>query len=117
MIVSRALIQAVRPLADHGEPVRLAPSGGRDSRLMAAVLHAAGVPFHGPHTATLMNSPYYHPFFDNRVVREFLALPAETASPGCLACGFPCRHDRRLRVPFGVTWKVRRWPGKSATTV
>lgn len=42
---AEALVQAVRPLADHGEPVRLALSGGRDSRLMAAVLHAAGVPF------------------------------------------------------------------------
>ncbi|MCW2915100.1 MAG: hypothetical protein JWN52_3168 [Actinomycetia bacterium] len=31
----------------------------------------------GSHTATLMNSPYYQPFFDNRVVREALALPAE----------------------------------------
>jgi hypothetical protein len=31
----------------------------------------------GSHTATLMNSPYYHPFLDNRVVRETLSLPAE----------------------------------------
>jgi hypothetical protein len=31
----------------------------------------------GSHTATLMNSPSYQPFFDNRVVREALALPAE----------------------------------------
>jgi hypothetical protein len=31
----------------------------------------------GSHTATLMNSPYYHPFLDNRVVREALTLPAE----------------------------------------
>ncbi|XVQ10481.1 asparagine synthase-related protein [Spirillospora sp. CA-255316] len=30
----------------------------------------------GAHTATLMNNPYYHPFFDNRAVREALALPA-----------------------------------------
>lgn len=28
----------------------------------------------GSHTAALMNAPYYHPFFDNRVVRESLAL-------------------------------------------
>jgi hypothetical protein len=42
---AEALIQAVQPLARHGEPVRLGLSGGRDSRLMAAVLHAAGVPF------------------------------------------------------------------------
>ncbi|MFI0486357.1 hypothetical protein [Actinomadura sp. 9N215] len=29
----------------------------------------------GSHSAVLMNSPYYHPFFDNRVVRDVLALP------------------------------------------
>ncbi|MFB4303133.1 hypothetical protein [Actinomadura sp. NTSP31] len=31
----------------------------------------------GSHTATLMNAPYYHPFFDNRVVREALGLAPE----------------------------------------
>ncbi|WP_165964630.1 asparagine synthase-related protein [Actinomadura sp. KC216] len=30
----------------------------------------------GSHSAVLMNSPYYHPFFDNRVVRDVLSLPA-----------------------------------------
>ncbi|MFI0369397.1 asparagine synthase-related protein [Actinomadura sp. 1N219] len=30
----------------------------------------------GSHSAVLMNSPYYHPFFDNRVIRDVLALPA-----------------------------------------
>ncbi|WP_433334383.1 asparagine synthase-related protein [Spirillospora sp. CA-294931] len=44
--VAAALLAAVAPLARHDEPVRLALSGGRDSRLMAAVLHAAKVPFH-----------------------------------------------------------------------
>jgi hypothetical protein len=42
--LARALRAAVRPLARHGEPVALALSGGRDSRLMAAVLHSAGIP-------------------------------------------------------------------------
>ncbi|MFC4909506.1 asparagine synthase-related protein [Actinomadura gamaensis] len=40
-----ALVAAAAPLARHGVPVNLALSGGRDSRLMAAVLKAAGVPF------------------------------------------------------------------------
>jgi hypothetical protein len=31
----------------------------------------------GSHSATLMNSLYYHPYFDNRVVRAALHLPAE----------------------------------------
>ncbi len=39
-----ALVKAAAPIARHGEPVRLALSGGRDSRLMAAVLKAANVP-------------------------------------------------------------------------
>ncbi|WP_165495070.1 asparagine synthase-related protein [Actinomadura roseirufa] len=43
---AEALLAAVEPLRRHSDPVRLALSGGRDSRLLAAVLHAAGVPFH-----------------------------------------------------------------------
>jgi hypothetical protein len=39
-----ALVSAAGPLARHGQPVTLALSGGRDSRIMAAVLNAAGVP-------------------------------------------------------------------------
>ncbi|MBV7696809.1 asparagine synthase C-terminal domain-containing protein [Streptomyces sp. TRM70350] len=42
--LAEALIRAAAPIARHGEPVRLALSGGRDSRLMAAVLKAAKVP-------------------------------------------------------------------------
>ncbi|MGH3392676.1 MAG: asparagine synthase-related protein, partial [Actinomadura sp.] len=38
---------AVRPFTRHDRPVRLALSGGRDSRLIAAALHAGGVPFVG----------------------------------------------------------------------
>ena len=43
--LAEALVNSVAPLARHQEPVRLSLSGGRDSRLMAAVLKAAGVPF------------------------------------------------------------------------
>ncbi|MBE1533763.1 asparagine synthase-related protein [Actinomadura algeriensis] len=42
--LAEALVDAAAPLAAHGEPVELALSGGRDSRIMAAVLKAAGVP-------------------------------------------------------------------------
>lgn len=42
---AEALLAAVRPIQRHGEPVWLSLSGGRDSRLLAAALHAAGVPF------------------------------------------------------------------------
>ncbi|MFI7539335.1 asparagine synthase-related protein [Streptosporangium sp. NPDC049376] len=39
-----ALLTSVEPLRAAGEPVNLALTGGRDSRLAAAVLHAAGIP-------------------------------------------------------------------------
>jgi hypothetical protein len=45
--LTEALVQAVRPFTQHDRPVRLALSGGRDSRLIAAALHAGGVPFFG----------------------------------------------------------------------
>ena len=45
--LAEALVQAVRPFTRHDRPVRLALSGGRDSRLIAAALYAGGVPFFG----------------------------------------------------------------------
>jgi hypothetical protein len=43
--VAEALTEAVRPLGDGAAPVRLSLTGGKDSRLVAAALSAAGVPF------------------------------------------------------------------------
>lgn len=40
-----ALLAAVEPVRNASEPVNLALTGGRDSRLMAALLHAARIPF------------------------------------------------------------------------
>ncbi|MEV0619098.1 asparagine synthase-related protein [Nonomuraea sp. NPDC050404] len=40
-----ALLATVAPLRDLGEPVNLALTGGRDTRILAALLHAARVPF------------------------------------------------------------------------
>ncbi|MFC4050783.1 asparagine synthase-related protein [Actinomadura syzygii] len=45
--LAEALVDSVAPLARHREPIVLSLSGGRDGRLMAAVLNAAGVPFTG----------------------------------------------------------------------
>jgi len=42
--LAEALLATVEPLRTTREPVNLALSGGRDSRLIAAVLHAAGIP-------------------------------------------------------------------------
>ena len=43
--VAAALVEAVRPLAQEAVPVELSLTGGKDSRLIAAALAAAGVPF------------------------------------------------------------------------
>jgi hypothetical protein len=43
--VAAALVEAVRPLAEAAGPVELSLTGGKDSRLIAAALTAAGVRF------------------------------------------------------------------------
>jgi Asparagine synthase len=43
--VASAVVAAVAPLASAGSPVELSLTGGKDSRLVAAALAAAGVPF------------------------------------------------------------------------
>jgi hypothetical protein len=43
--VAAALVEAVRPLGERGVPVELSLTGGKDSRLIAAALAAAKVPF------------------------------------------------------------------------
>src|SRR5271170_5493957 len=43
--VAAALVDAVRPLRERGVPVELSLTGGKDSRLIAAALTAARVPF------------------------------------------------------------------------
>ena len=43
--VAAALVEAVRPLGELGVPVELSLTGGKDSRLIAAALTAAKVPF------------------------------------------------------------------------
>jgi hypothetical protein len=45
--VAAALVAAVAPLRTAGEPVLLSLTGGKDSRLVAAALVAAGVPVRG----------------------------------------------------------------------
>ncbi|MFI6318090.1 asparagine synthase-related protein [Nonomuraea sp. NPDC050556] len=43
--LASALLNALTPLRSTQEPVRLTLTGGRDSRLIAAMLHAADIPF------------------------------------------------------------------------
>lgn len=54
--LAEALIAAAAPLSRAAAPVRLALSGGRDSRLMASLLWAAGIPFHA-YTHGFANDP------------------------------------------------------------
>ncbi|MBN6057756.1 hypothetical protein JYK22_37885 [Nonomuraea sp. RK-328] len=64
--LSDALVAAVEPLRAVSEPVNLALTGGRDSRLMAALLHAGRVPFR-----TTTNGLDTHP--DVVIAREIAA--------------------------------------------
>ncbi|MBB4930170.1 hypothetical protein F4561_000990 [Lipingzhangella halophila] len=41
-----ALLASVEPVRKHNESISLSLTGGRDSRLVAATLYAAGIPFH-----------------------------------------------------------------------
>jgi hypothetical protein len=43
--LAEALTASVAPVRRHDEAIALSLTGGRDSRLVAAVLHAAGIPF------------------------------------------------------------------------
>ncbi|MFI6293030.1 asparagine synthase-related protein [Nonomuraea sp. NPDC050790] len=43
--VAERMLEAVRPLAGGRDRVRVTLTGGRDSRLIAALLHGAGIPF------------------------------------------------------------------------
>lgn len=54
--VADALVAAVEPLAGRTDSVGLALTGGRDSRLLAAALHASRVPFD-----SVTNGPMDHP--------------------------------------------------------
>jgi asparagine synthetase B (glutamine-hydrolysing) len=80
--LTSALALAVAPLGKSDLPARLALSGGRDSRLLAAALHAGGIPFNA----------YTHGFDDapdmilGRQIADLLGIP----------------HDARVTVPEPV---------------
>jgi hypothetical protein len=66
-----------RARAEHAVWADRARADGFDALDKLYLFYRTGRWIVGSHTATLMNSPFYHPFFDNRVVRETLTLPAE----------------------------------------
>ena len=80
----------------------------------------------GSHTATLMNWPYYHPFLDQRVVREALALPAEwryteepvhllleRMAPQLSHIPFDGKRWRFERTRPRRPWQWRAWQGRA----
>lgn len=60
---------------EHARWTDLAERDGFDVLDKLYLFYRTGRWIVGSHSATIMNSPFYHPFFDNRVVREVLALP------------------------------------------
>ncbi|MFC9970518.1 asparagine synthase-related protein [Spirillospora sp. NPDC127200] len=110
-----------RAAAHHAPWAERARSDGFAVLDQLYLLYRTGRWIVGAHTATLMNSPYYHPFFDNRVVREALALPAEwrsseevgyrlieTLAPG-LASIPP--EGKRWRFERDRPRRITDWPG------
>ncbi|MFI0424455.1 asparagine synthase-related protein [Spongiactinospora sp. 9N601] len=92
--LGHALIDAVTPLRSAPEPVNLALTGGRDSRLMAALLHAAKIPFRAT-----TNGLDDHP--DVMIARQIAAKlriqhtvipPAQTAAKDAIVIPHPQRR-------------------------
>lgn len=104
--LGEALVSAVAPLRSVSEPVNLALTGGRDSRLMAALLHAAKVPFRAT-----TNGLDDHP--DVIIARQIAAKlridhtvipPAQTAAKDAVVIPHPLRRTYEvLRTCEGMT--------------
>ncbi|WP_312903441.1 asparagine synthase-related protein [Nonomuraea rubra] len=101
-----ALLATVAPLRDLGEPVNLALTGGRDTRILAALLHAAGVPFR-----TTTNGLDTHPdVILARMIAERLGVehtviaPPQTAAKDAVLVEHPrSRAWETLRTCEGMT--------------
>ncbi|NUO99826.1 MAG: hypothetical protein HOV96_00365 [Nonomuraea sp.] len=104
--LAEALLATVTPLRDLGEPVNLALTGGRDTRILAALLHAARVPFR-----VTTNGLDTHP--DVIIAREIAALlkvehtviaPPQTAQKDAVLVEHPLsRAWETLRTCEGMT--------------
>lgn len=101
-----ALLATVEPLKHAGEPVNLALTGGRDTRILAALLHAARVPFR-----VTTNGLDTHP--DVILARQIAAklevehtviAPAQTAQKDAVLVEHPlARAYETLRTCEGMT--------------
>ncbi|WP_344494765.1 asparagine synthase-related protein [Nonomuraea monospora] len=101
-----ALLATVAPLRDLGEPVNLALTGGRDTRILAALLHAAGVPFRAT-----TNGLDTHPdviiarmIADRLGVEHTVIAPPQTAAKDAVLVEHPLsRAWETLRTCEGMT--------------
>ncbi|WP_051108968.1 asparagine synthase-related protein [Actinomadura flavalba] len=94
--LAEALLAAVEPFRWHDRPLRLALSGGRDSRLIAAACHAAGVPFFGA-THGLADSPDV--VLAQRVAAVLgveCRVTVDRQRPGAVVVGHPVRRAHAL---------------------
>ncbi len=82
--VAEALAEAVRPLGEGTAPVQLSLTGGKDSRLVAAALTAAGVPFAaGTHGFASHPDVIVAGLIASRLgVRHTVTEPAAAGTPG-----------------------------------
>ncbi|MBF8193075.1 asparagine synthase [Nonomuraea sp. K274] len=104
--LAEALLATVAPLRAAGEPVNLALTGGRDTRILAALLHAARVPFR-----VTTNGLDTHP--DVIIAREIAArlgvehtviAPPQTAAKDAVLVEHPLsRAWETLRTCEGMT--------------
>jgi asparagine synthetase B (glutamine-hydrolysing) len=81
--VADALIAAVRPLGETAVPVELSLTGGKDSRLIAAALASAGVPFRA-RTHGFASHP---DVIIARMIAERLGLEHTVTEPRAAAAG------------------------------
>ncbi|GGL10697.1 hypothetical protein Sme01_15930 [Sphaerisporangium melleum] len=101
-----ALVAAVAPLRSAPEPVNLALTGGRDSRLMAALLHAARIPFRAT-----TNGLDDHPdvVLARRIagklgIQHTVIAPAQTAAKDAIVIPHPSERTYQvLRTCEGMT--------------
>jgi hypothetical protein len=93
--VAAALVAAVRPLAEQAVPVELSLTGGKDSRLIAAALAAAEVPFRA-RTHGFASHP---DVIIARMIAERLGLEHTVTEPRAAAAGPAPKHPRRPKPP------------------
>jgi hypothetical protein len=94
----KGLVEAASPLRAFPAPVALSLTGGRDSRLVAAVLHAAGLPFRAltygfpDHPDVILAARIARLLGVEHSVRE----PARVAETGALRVAHPLDRAREI---------------------